>query len=543
MALGQIPVSGSGVGTPGANASGFAPANPLSAIPLFAQLPQSAPIGNTQYTSDQGLCIWTGVAWVPVSNAVSPLTFGADPTGVKDSTVAIQAADTAATAAGKYLYFPPGTYSISIPVGANASAILGGGASWFGSSRDSAILKSAAGTYQPGQRMVSWSNLANFEVEHLGFDMSLASCAGSNGNVCYVILPFQSTDWAIRDVSVKGLSNYMLGIYPNDTNAGTNWAITDCYFLNSVPSIHQSQAINVQQSGVANQHQISRNVCIGTGIFTNAANGLYNDNIVSGWSFGSGITVGPNAACLKNRIVGNYCFSSGIVADDNGTIPFGIENWAPYTQVVGNYCASCGSAGLLLAGTGSTVVGNIFLNNNQAGGLHGGISAYSTANGTATNSIIDGNICTDNQGTKTQTYGYIEFGSVGTITGVIVGVHNQFNGNLTGTTSFRTGSPGVLINHGGFLLQSDAVPTIVSAATIAPTTRVSAVNGSAAISTITPPPNWPNTAACSIDLLPLAASTWTTATGGNIALASVAVVRRTLTMTFDPAAGLWFPSY
>jgi hypothetical protein len=102
-----------------------------------------------------------------------------------DVSAAITAADLAATAAGKNLFFPPGVYGIPVPVGAGASAITGNGASWRAYSRDSTILKSLAGTYQPGQRMITWPSLSNFTIESIGFDVSLATCAGSNTNVCY----------------------------------------------------------------------------------------------------------------------------------------------------------------------------------------------------------------------------------------------------------------------------------------------------------------------------------------------------------------------
>jgi hypothetical protein len=73
MALGQIPVAGSGVGTPGAAASSFAPANPLAPIPPLAQLPADAAIGNTQVTSDQGLVYWNGTSWVSVAGSTSSI--------------------------------------------------------------------------------------------------------------------------------------------------------------------------------------------------------------------------------------------------------------------------------------------------------------------------------------------------------------------------------------------------------------------------------------------------------------------------------------
>ena len=84
--------------------------------------------------------------------------------------------------------------------------------------------------------------------------------------------------------------------------------------------------------------------------------------------------------------------------------------------------------------------------------------------------------------------------------------------------------------------------SIASAATIAPITGFVHITGTTAISTITPPTNCTVTGyACTVKFLPDAA--WTTVTGGNIAVASTAVVNKPLTMTYDNTAALWYPSY
>ena len=84
---------------------------------------------------------------------------------------------------------------------------------------------------------------------------------------------------------------------------------------------------------------------------------------------------------------------------------------------------------------------------------------------------------------------------------------------------------------------------IASASTIAPITPIVHITGTTGISTITVPSNC-NTSGevgCSISLVP--DGLWSTATGGNIAIASTAVVSRALTMIYDPATALWYPSY
>jgi hypothetical protein len=90
-----------------------------------------------------------------------------------------------------------------------------------------------------------------------------------------------------------------------------------------------------------------------------------------------------------------------------------------------------------------------------------------------------------------------------------------------------------------------SAPTIASATTIAPTTRIVFVSGTTPIATITPPA--PTTAIPTTDygtqitLIPT--GVFTTTTAGNIALASVAVVKKALIMTYDSTTNKWYPSY
>ena len=77
---------------------------------------------------------------------------------------------------------------------------------------------------------------------------------------------------------------------------------------------------------------------------------------------------------------------------------------------------------------------------------------------------------------------------------------------------------------------------LASAATIAPTHRIHWITGTAEITTITLP--W-NTFSGELILVP--AGAFTTATGGNIAVAVTAVANRPLHFTYHPGKGLWYP--
>lgn len=94
---------------------------------------------------------------------------------------------------------------------------------------------------------------------------------------------------------------------------------------------------------------------------------------------------------------------------------------------------------------------------------------------------------------------------------------------------------------------------IASAATIRPTHSIHRVSGSAAIDTIAPPnaqrgldSDYVTTRLVSsftgpVILIPTSGSSWTLATGGNIALAATSADFKALICVFDGAS--WYPSY
>jgi hypothetical protein len=92
----------------------------------------------------------------------------------------------------------------------------------------------------------------------------------------------------------------------------------------------------------------------------------------------------------------------------------------------------------------------------------------------------------------------------------------------------------------GLSAVSGAAPTVASAATIAPTTPIVFISGTAAVVTITAPTPISNGGG-TITLIPTGAFTWTAA--GNIAVLGTAVVSRALTMTYDVTTTKWYPSY
>jgi hypothetical protein len=119
--------------------------------------------------------------------------------------------------------------------------------------------------------------------------------------------------------------------------------------------------------------------------------------------------------------------------------------------------------------------------------------------------------------------------------------------NAAGVFEINNGTPGTYrdlkLRHEiatGLFATAAAAPTIASAGTIAPTTPIVFISGTAAIATITAPSPI-SAGGGQITLIPT--GIFTTTTAGNIALATTAVVNKALTMTFDVTTTKWYPSY
>jgi hypothetical protein len=114
------------------NQLGTWPSNHVPGTFTFATLPVIANLktGIDAYTTDRGLCIWNGIGWVPVNNAITPQQFGAVADSVNDDTAAVRAADAAGFAAKAQVTFNKGTYvmsgatTLSAPLSFDAGATL-----------------------------------------------------------------------------------------------------------------------------------------------------------------------------------------------------------------------------------------------------------------------------------------------------------------------------------------------------------------------------------------------------------------------------------
>ena len=128
----------------------------------------------------------------------------------------------------------------------------------------------------------------------------------------------------------------------------------------------------------------------------------------------------------------------------------------------------------------------------------------------------------------------IQAGMVWDFTAASLKVPTQTAGNNTtyaASTAFVTAIQGRTIGT-----------AITSASTISPLSPIVHITGTTAIGTITAPTGCTTAGTgCEVTLIP--DGLWTTTTGGNIAIASTAVVSKAMIMVYDPSTTKWYPSY
>lgn len=112
--------------------------------------------------------------------------------------------------------------------------------------------------------------------------------------------------------------------------------------------------------------------------------------------------VGVQSTCFLNKIIGNWAES----CNDNGISVSGFLN-----LVSDNHCISNYHNGIAIYGNYNTVTGNVCLNNGQRylvdSTVFAGLSFDPAFGGLAKGNVHFGNICSDTQGSPTQSYGIL----------------------------------------------------------------------------------------------------------------------------------------
>jgi hypothetical protein len=248
------------------------------------------------------------------------------------------------------------------------------------------------------------------------------------------------------------------------------------------------------------------------------ANTTGAQNADFGYESCQAVTTGGNNTCIGNQAGINL-----VAVSDNTVV--GQNSGLAETSGQNSYFGSQTGRRITSASLGT----------NEAFGYH---EFEGTGNGSETDDAFFGDSGNCTGCTDSNAFGHAaNVGGVASATQIGDGTNNAAH-----TLQFR--SVNVLDDSANATFKTvsvTSVPTIASAATIAPTTGLVKVSGTTAISTITPPTVLQGGTAflgC-VHIVPT--GLWTFATGGNIALASTAVVSRVYTVCYDGTS--WYPSY
>lgn len=282
----------------------------------------------------------------------------------------------------------------------------------------------------------------------------------------------------------------------------------------------------------------------------------------------SATVVGPGAANLATVAVDAFGNNAAVnMTTGTANVAIGTRACADLTTGTNNTCLGYFSAGNNPSGGPATGTNNVFIGyqtamqeaaNASYDTYVGAQTGYRTAPGSLSyNTAFGFHEFGGSGSTGTEQYNaflgdssncngctyVVSLGHTANLGAVAHSVQIDAGTNNTGGT-FQWGTLNFLDTAGNLSVKTTSVltvPTIASAATIAPTSSLIKVSGTVAISTITPPTILQNGGAYKgcIKIIPTGA--FTTVTGGNIALASTAIVNRVMDECYDGTS--WFPSY
>lgn len=346
--------------------------------------------------------------------SISIYDFDPHANGITDDRTAFINADAAAYARGKVLRIPEGTFLINSPID-------GLKASWI--AEPGATILAGSGVTLNGPSFLEWHESVGVEVSGLIVDFqSRPVTIGSEA-----VLGFRNPDRiTLRNLVVQNLTG--CGIAMNGVRDGL---IEDCIVTRAAYSNNYNQALLI--SSAARQ---SRDLVVKHCRFINSGTDFacirctIRDCYISGWGFGAGITTEQDTANSNYYLIDSNSIDSSFGVDINLTVPMGIENWGADSVISNNVVSNCAGSGIDNGGQNTQVYSNTCLNNGQGTPSAGIVSRYGNATYNANGSMYWGNKCLDTQGSKTQTYGYVDQSS--SLTHISIR-GNDFNGNhLTG---------------------------------------------------------------------------------------------------------------
>lgn len=529
---------------------------------------------------------WLNGAWIDVVAG-----FGADPTGLTDSTARIQAAATAVgVAGGGVLHFPPGTFMINQTIKLSSNTIV------QGSGR--ATLIKANPTYVG----INGGTYATFNC-HLFGNVNYAATVLTDHDIVIRDLAF---DWGSVLIAGGGAFSISMHFVSNVTienvssNSGDNvTALLSCldtvtfnchgvncrnaYFddWGGASSIKVLFCTGRTNPGFAYWDPavayVIGNVVVSAGVFyTASANNTNSKPPSANWTTGGaaittlqgiqftglGSFADPGQAtnCISafNELYGiqnTLGTSSAYISNSNAATSSTVRY-----KTFGNYAENCDNAFVVQGALGQALsVGDMFRNcrtgspiffNTDASGSPSNCRVISPT-------LIDcghvaGNIAMivmNGTNNRVENVSVINTGAA-LYTSIVwfpVGAVNCY----ASISKAPTGSGARVNNQSTTSLVLDrddmdawpypgVIPTIASANTIAPTLGVTCVSGATTVKTITVP------AGCASGggrLTLISLGTWVWDATGNIQMAGTPVLYRPIEFYWLPSVGKWFPSY
>jgi hypothetical protein len=278
--------------------------------------------GNTAlpYTINVADFYDVGAALSQPANSVSVASYGADPTGVNDSTTAFNEAIAAASSAGETVWIPPGTYLISSPLTVTSATIEGAGY-WYSVIDSNEMIDNTSadsGTI----------NLSNFAI--------MGNTVGRNNS---------STENAIDGSLGTGWTVNSLWI--QDTNVGfwLQYGNSDCTVENSIVMSTDADGLNF--NGNATNCTVTNNFIRDTGddglaIWSYPAedSGItFSNNTIESPTLANGIAdYGGSDNTIENNVVADSnALGSGLTVSNEQFLSPGFTPLSGTINVTGNY--------------------------------------------------------------------------------------------------------------------------------------------------------------------------------------------------------------
>jgi len=436
--------------TPGSGAVSFSTSSTANATANFVTVTQStasivsSSSGNSNTTSLPGYL--TEVTANSVSTAlgiVNVLNFGFVFDNATDNANAVNNLNTYLTSnPNSLVYFPPA----SLPA-LTSSCIAMQSNTTLWAYPGSVTIKAKSGTTANPVLLQSVNNVNNY-IYGLTFDGNLANNTG-NANVITI---YQSSQIVFEKCVFQNTCGIALIFSTTILKSG----VINCRFYNcgsrwkyTGSSSDQHSAVAFSGTGTDNLNFVRESYFEDTGLDAISATGGIDFSAIDNRFLNVGCGVaGVIGAKLNNGVsnsgltggAGVYCSAiiggivKGNIVDGAGGNGIDIAT-SPSFNISDNNCVRNGGSGIGVAyASNITVDANVCKNNNQqkiyvSGASQAGLylSGLSTP---ISNVTITGNICFDDQSSKTQTYGLqIQTGS--TFSNIIVDYSNNFNNNLT----------------------------------------------------------------------------------------------------------------